>query len=690
MAYRYAKRKTTHARYALMAGAAIVFFPWSLTPVDFRAAFGGARISAHHASPAFAALEDLNADFGRPVDLARATLPPLNEGRTVNPRDLAPPTRRHLALAGLTIHLPAREVIKPEVMIARATPPPGELYHDPESTLGGVAERLVKRELAAAAEARVIAGSLGTRIVVGGTHADQTKMTEPTPAATAPTEFKPTLTSLATSPAAVRAVWIDGQIEMTGGLGWIGPETDLVVRRTVDGQTREKGRIWVTEGKFEIHVSQPTGSLVAELQTRDGRVLGRGEVNLVGASAALPTAANRIGDLKIALRPTTEVASLRAISGYSHGNQTLALNDAHVEIDSVAQAMGVDDEGFVTEPTVGAGSSYVARATAPKHWPSLVVASADRPRDVRLLSNGMVKALLELSLKKRDRRDAAEEGLIWGQVTKSSRPVADAHVEMTQGLEPIYFNDLYLPDRTLNATGSNGLFAFVNVKAGVQAVRVRHGESAYPAQIFATEVKHVSYLEMNLRDKVVADFTVSDVLGGNRVTPANLKLVGTDATMSTRGQDVVELNTAGDTTMVEADAGPDFEVSRATLSADPRRVDLPIVRREWLRGLYGARAIEPKLDRGAVVGFVDGQDFEVEMSGGLLKERLPIVYFDAVGKPVAGPTGIAGGGFAILNAPTGLQTVQIHPTQARASFTQVVVAEPNLVHVMTWSPPPVR
>ena len=615
-------------------------------------------------------------------------MPALNEGRAIDRRALTAPARRHLALAGLTIHLPASEVTKPAVMIATATPV--ELYHDPESTLGGVAERLVKKELASAARAveRVITSATGVGIVVRG---DAPVATDAPALASAPVpaEFKPTLAAIDAAGAA-RPVWIDGQIEMTGGLGWIGPETDLVVRRTVDGRTQEKGRIWVTEGKFEIHVSKATGYLVAELQTRDGRVLGRGEVNLVGVLGTAPTSGQRIGDLKIALRPTTEVASLRAVSGYSHGERKIALADAQVEIDSVAHAMSVDDEGFVGEPSIGAGSSYVARASAPKHWPSLIVAGADRPRDVHLLPNGMVKALVDLSLKKNDRRDALNESIVWGQVTQGTEAVAGASVELTAGQTPIYFNDFYLPDQTLQRTGKNGLFAFVNVKSGVQAVRVRRGEVAYPAQIFASEAKHVSYVELSLRDKVVAEFNVSDVLGGNRLTPANLKLVGTDAALATKGRDVVELNTAGDAMMIEADAGPDFEVSRTTVGAEPREVQLPIVRREWLRGLYGARTIEPKLDRGAVVGFVDGQDFEVEMTGGLLKERLPIVYFDALGKPVAGPTGIAGGGFAILNAPTGVQTVQIHPTQARASFTQVVVAEPNLVHVMTWSPPPAR
>jgi hypothetical protein len=62
-----------------------------------------------------------------------------------------------------------------------------------------------------------------------------------------------------------------------------------------------------------------------------------------------------------------------------------------------------------------------------------------------------------------------------------------------------------------------------------------------------------------------------------------------------------------------------------------------------------------------------------------------IVYFDAAGKPLESRTGVAGGGFAIFNAPAGLQTVYIHPVQSRDSYAQVVVAESAYVHVLTWS-----
>jgi hypothetical protein len=137
--------------------------------------------------------------------------------------------------------------------------------------------------------------------------------------------------------------------------------------------------------------------------------------------------------------------------------------------------------------------------------------------------------------------------------------------------------------------------------------------------------------------------------------------------------------------MVEAEAGPEFEISRTTLSGAPHLVQVPLIRRDWLNQLLREKNLVPLPGRGFVAGFIDDQDFTVEMTGYGPQESMQIVYFDAQGRPLEGSTGVAGGGFLIANAPAGLQTVYVHPTQSRVSFAQVVVAEPQYVHVLTWA-----
>ena len=62
------------------------------------------------------------------------------------------------------------------------------------------------------------------------------------------------------------------------------------------------------------------------------------------------------------------------------------------------------------------------------------------------------------------------------------------------------------------------------------------------------------------------------------------------------------------------------------------------------------------------------------------------MYFDAAGRPRGAGGGVAGGGFAVLNAPSGLQTVTVRPVHSSRAYARLVVAEPNLVNVMLWAP----
>jgi len=494
--------------------------------------------------------------------------------------------------------------------------------------------------------------------------------------------FASTITTRNPDPDNIRPLWLTGQIEMTDGLAFLGSDTQMVVRRSFNGQNFETGRIWVTEGRFEIHVSQPIGFLVAELQTRDGRVLGRGEISLIDLKG-VPHNDNKVSDIRIALHPTTEGATFHAISGYSYGGQKMPITEARVEVQAYSDPQKVNSEGIVTEPTLSRESSFVARAVAKNHWPSLVVGQARDAQDIRLFANTLVDALMNLDLSGTDKREAYQESVVWGQVTRDGRPVEGAQVEMAGDYQPIYFSDMYMPDRKMAGTSSNGLFAFVKVRAGVQAVRVKIAGKQYPAQIFPTENKTVSYVEVGLRDKVISQFKVFDGLNMNKPVVARVRLVGTDDTLPVQSNDFVEYAVAANPFMVEADGGMEYEVSRVTVTGSPHVIHVPLVNRDWLYRLSVEKNIVPVGHRGTIVGYMDDQDFEVELTGYAPLEQMQIVYFDAQGSALASKTGVAGGGFVIFNAPEGLQTLYVHPTQSRETFSQIVVAEPQFVQVVT-------
>lgn len=730
------RRKTDFVWWRRLLAGAVFLFPYALSSVDFRAAISaGISVSAHKASPAYAAFEDLNQNFKSDVREIPDNGIRLAAGEPIDMRVIeATPRQRVLAMKGMTIRAPAehRAIAQPLViaaasgaahapanteprfndvkaaaLVARAklTDTRGELlpiqerarnliaqYKEENWTLpnpADAAKDLIERERAADG-ALIMRSGTGTPIYI--------KKPDASPSAASPAAAEPApreeekeddqlvagLNPVGYDASNIRPLWLNGQIEMTGGLAFVGPETHLEVKRILNGQVQERGRIWVTEGRFEIQVKRPTGYLVAELRTRDGRTLGRGEMNLVHL-ATIPLKGARVDDIRLALRPTAEGAAFRTISGYSHGQQQIPVADARVEIQSYTEPQKVNDEGMIEEASLSKDSSFVARATAPKHWASVVVGQANHPQDIRVFSNSLVEALINLQLESTDRKEAFKASVVWGQISKDGAPVEGAEVEMAGNYAPIYFNEMHLPDKSMKKTGKNGLFAFLSVKQGVQALRVKNGKRMYPAQVFPTEDKHVSYVELQLRDKVISQFRVFDVFDFTKPINAHIRMVGTDEMLPVAGQQMVEYAMAADPFMVEAEAGPEYEISRATLTGSPHLVQVPLIKRDWLYKMYTEQGIVNIPGRGMVAGFIDDQDFEIEMTGYAPGEKMQIVYFDEAGRATTSRTGAAGGGFIIFNAPPGLQTVYIHPTQSRETVAQVVVAEPRYVHVLTWA-----
>jgi hypothetical protein len=719
------RHKTDFVWWSRLLAGAVILFPYSLSKIDFRSSISvGVNISAHKASPAYAAFEDLTENFDSEESPSSFNIPNngirLAAGEGVDIRAITShPAERVIALKGMTIRgAPAAEpaevrvaaqplIIKQTRMAALSAPAQltdnsGNLLPLRERAQNLVAQlkdedwslpspaqlahELIEQQYSGAT---VIQSRTGTPIIISKPGA-ASPVHEPSANdllvanKEAEDRFIASLAAVTPDPGNDRPLWLNGQVEMTGGLAFTGPETHLEVKRLYNGAIQERGRVWISEGRFEIRVKRPVGYLVAELITREGRVLGRGEMNLVNLTE-VPVKAARVDDIRLALRPTTDGAAFRTVSGYSHGQQEIPVADSRVEIQNYMEPQKVNDEGFVADSSLDRDSTFVARAVAPKHWASVVVGQANHPQNIRLFSNGLVEALVGLELNGMDRKEASQMSIVWGQIMRDGQPVEGATVEMAGAYTPIYFNEMYLPDKNMKKSGPNGLFAFLRVKSGVQALRVRSGARMYPAQVFPTEDRHVSYVELQLRDKMVSQFRVFDVLDFNKQVSAHVRMVGTDEMLPVSGHQLVEYAMAADPFMVEAEAGPEYEISRTTLTGQPHLVQVPLIRRDWLAKIYNDTGVLSNPTRGIVAGFIDDQDYEIEMTGYAPGEHMQIVYFDGEGRLTNARTGSAGGGFMIFNAPPGLQTVYIHPTQSRETYSQVVVAEPRYVHVMTWA-----
>jgi|GEM_PF-3954338 len=721
--------------------ALIIFFPLSVHQLDYRSRFtDGLTIKMKRSSPAYAALEDSSQTYSDHTDTkVIQEVAALSTGRVRIHNHIAAGSAAPKLLALKTMVLrqsfQARAPLQRDMDLRTETPGTGLLPLEERKrilaqyfrsqdwsapTVREKAKELIQAELQgptrADSEVRTVTvASSSTPIIVARPGTDISGLlkgvphplpshnsimmavnTPPptTPSVTTASAFRggtaamlanphpkpdadatPTLTVSSLAPSQKNPHLIKGQLEIRDGLAFMGSETYFTLHRVSDGTVHEAGRVNITEASFEIYVHEPRGQLVAELRSRDGQTLGRGRLDLDSES---PT-----DDLKIDLTPVTNGATVRVASAYTEGNHRVPVKNALVAFDQNGMPQGLNEDGLRQDPDRARSSTFMVRATADKHWPTLAMGTEGEIRDVRLYPESMMRSLLDLTMK--EGRSAAEQaGVVWGRILKDGKPIRGVEVELAGSYMPVYFNQIYLPDNNLHATDDNGMFAFLLVRPGVQAVRVRYNGKMYPAQVFPTEQHHLSYVEINLEGNQSVNVALQDAFDPKQKMSAHVRFVGVDDEVGITGSQKLHYPAGPDMMMLEADAGSEYELSRVQVLKSDSRVIVPMIKRSWLQSIADIKQFELVPHRGIVVGYVVDQPFQVEFTG-YTTETPQLAYFDAQGMLTAGNSGPAGGGFILYNAPLGLQTLSIKPIASNQVYTQAFVAEPEFVHTLKYS-----
>lgn len=705
--------------------ALIILSPLSVHQVDYRAGFSdGLSLKMRRASPAYAALEDASNTYADRVEQrqhyevtpliakqirVRALLLPSQERRlALKPMVLKQSfqSRPPLQQASLQVEtrqnglLPIEE--RKRILV--------QYFKNQQFNVPSVrdqAKRLIETE------AEKMKGSEDSRVIIGQTTGTPITIYKPSPtpfniarntgnadnnhkpvstatvfkaAGHAPDEKRkdtdePSLSVSSVSLPKGRGFHLKGQLEVRDGLAFMGEETFFTLHRVVNGSALEQGRIWISEARFEISVREPSGELIAELHSRSGGLLGRGTVTL---DAANDIANGGLDDLHIELTPVVAGAATRVVSEYSYGNRAQPVKTAMVAMDQNALYRPVNGDGIVDDPTRARRSTFIVRAESKDHWPTLALGIEGEQRDVRMYPTSLVKSFLDLAAQKDNRGIAEQHGIVWGRILKDGKPVSNVEVELAGNYAPVYFNELYLPDSQRRGTSATGSFAFLLVRPGVQAVRVRYKNKIYPAQIFPTQERHVSYVEIRLEPNRSVNVDVQDAFDVQRNLSAHVRFVGVDDEVQVGRRQNIHYPGATDTMVLEADAGPEYELSRVQILRGQGQVRVPLIKREWLQQMLEVKQVYVVPRRGTVVGFVTDQPFQVDVTG-YAGEPVEIAYFDHDGSLVEGNSAPAGGGFILFNAPLGMQTLTVKPLTSNQTFTQTFVAEPEFVHVFKYS-----
>ena len=482
-------------------------------------------------------------------------------------------------------------------------------------------------------------------------------------------------------PVQVSLYELSGSLEMMGGLAYTGIDTHLSVSRMVHGQVMNKGDIIVNvkTSIYKILVSDLKGHIVVKLYGSDDRILGFGEFDLY----QLPDRAKKLSQidrLHIKVKPYDPSVVASLYSGQSWGKHRILANGSRMTTDSPQSEMNKESENRFSDAEFLPHSSLVMRAKKKNHWGSLVVGVNGRENGVRIYPDSMVRALL-------DSQGVSGGSVIWGRVTRNGQPVRGVQVELAGDFisKPVYFN-AYIPDSKLESTETDGLFAFVGVSSGIQAVRATIGGEYISTQVIPAEEDHVSYLEIEIMDDYrTAGVSVYDGLTREALR-ADVQIYGTEEVMDIDGlkEEAIHFPGGSGIMMIEVDAGDNYLPSRYSIHRLQQSIELPMVQADWLNGMRTDQHMGLTPEFGIIVGYVKGSDYDVFMDQGLEYDSKNIIYFDRDGH-ITYDTGKAGGGFILFNVPVGIHTVTVLPVATKKVFTQVAVVGHDAINVL-YSP----
>lgn len=482
-----------------------------------------------------------------------------------------------------------------------------------------------------------------------------------------------------------RPLLLAGQIEMSGGLAYTGNDAELKVFRMNRNRIveTEPGKVWVNEGRFEIHVREAVGQLVAELRNREGELQGLGEINL--SALEIPTNGGKVSNIHVKLRPASSGVRTTVVSAYSFGSHRMPMADAKVFVKGIERELRSNEDGEFLEPDVDRKSIFVVRAEANKNWDTLMMSTADLPSEMPVFPNAMIKALMQLTMGA-GYELAMSKSVVWGRVVdERGQPIRGAKVEIADQEKDraIYFDNMYLPNRHFTGTTENGYFAFIDINPGVQTLRTFVRGQMIPAQVFPTEPGKVTYVELQKGSTRFATVHAYEAFGSQRPSTVVLNVVGSEKDIELTGEGLVRFTGGTGTLTIEAQGeSADFEFMRVQVPRSVQNINFPLVRRQWTQTMAAQNQVTLEPDRGVIIGFFEDDDFEVFLDEGLNFPAQNIVYFNAEGRSLRLKEGARGGGFIMYNVPLGLRTVTVIPKHGKEYLVRTLVAEPGVLNLL--------
>ncbi len=519
---------------------------------------------------------------------------------------------------------------------------------------------------------------------------------------------------------------LQGKIELAGGLA-VTDRMTIIVGRHEAGQFQEYGTVDIGSGLYEVRVQKRTGMIIGKLVDEHDQLVGEGffqigddgnmSPKLVIAPvksyststnyAYSPPPAGTIPGSPSQVSPTiTRNPEPNPNSGGKE--QTLAqMNFGSGYQEEITPLQG-DEKSYTRVASSNGGMSdtnqnsfALLRSAAKDFFQTNQIVSAQEKIENTLYPHGMIEALRKLVLEQKtsdpqleslNKLKLEEMTVIYGQVFDEQKPSSGVSVaiERYPDMVPIYFNALMLPDVNLKSTSANGYFAFLGPPEGLLSLVARRGTA------------YISHANAYVEAGAVAQTNIHTTL-----SIAESKLVAFDAFTGVPQNIRVSLQSLSQEVETNEESNNIFlpEMNRLSLAHTDRTsiyypstfvyndkqgsIYLPLLQTEWLnqvgQKIYEVSGQQISSMQGLIVGFVNDDDYVVEVMGYKSDQKTQIIYFDSLGNVLDQQYGIGGGGFIIPNFEDDSAQIKVTGRNSGSSYLQIIPVDAQAASVLSFS-----
>lgn len=481
---------------------------------------------------------------------------------------------------------------------------------------------------------------------------------------------------------------IAGYIELKEGLA-VTNEHHIEVRRSDEGVSREMGRVDLAKGYYSIDVDEATGVISARLVDKAGSVLGEGSFRI-----SQPSSTERLiygPRLEIAPSPNwpIRVSSFYAPPSPPSGKR-LAKDEAVIRTTAIAGELdlAMDHRDETKLENVVRGSSTVVRAKALGHRiTNKIMVSGSQAFEVTTFPDAMIEALKSIVEDSGAPRTELEDTtIVWGRVELDGKPISGASVisETDSEAKPIYFNEFMIPDPRLSATSANGLYAFINIQQGFNAILATRGEAYFGHQNVVVEPGTVAIgdIQSSIRTEMIKVRAFDAFSGAPLHLMASMQSLSQPIELE-EGSAVVSMAQVSRLSMIYTEVDPQYISANYFYNDQDPYIHLPVLSKDWIMNLKALAKINEEPNVATVVGFFGQENFEAYLAGENKDSFSRVIYFDASGKITA--KGTAGGGFVMFNVSARTQEVVVIGSESEKIYSRVVPTDADMTSVISFT-----